>query len=190
MKLMEDKILREGVVCKGDVLKVGSFLNQQMDIGLYREIGREFARLFSDCGVNKVLTIEASGIAIAVVTAEALGCDAVFAKKSKTSNLSGDLLVSKAHSYTHNTDNTVVLDRRFLTSADKVLIVDDFLASGEAFGALVDLCNQAGAAIAGVGCAIEKKYQGGGDNLRAKGIRVESLARIVSMDEKDGIKFG
>lgn len=183
MKLMEEKILTEGKVLPGGILKVGSFLNQQIDTTFLHQIGDEIARLFSGVGITKVLTIEASGIAIAAAAGISLGVPMVFAKKHKTSNVDGSVFTSKVHSFTHNTDYTIVVSRDYLLPEDKVLLVDDFLANGQALTGLMDLCAQAGAQVAGVSAAIEKGFQGGGDALRAKGIRVESLAVIDAMDE-------
>ncbi len=184
MKLMEEKILAEGKVLPGGILKVGSFLNQQIDTVFLKQIGAEIARLFSDSGITKVLTIEASGIAIAAAAGMALGVPMVFAKKHKTSNVDGSVYSSVVHSYTHNTDYTIVVSSDYLLPGDKVLLVDDFLANGKALEGLLDLVSQAGAQVAGVSAAIEKGFQGGGDALRAKGIRVESLAVIDAMDDK------
>ncbi len=183
MKLLEDRIRRDGRILGGDVLKVDSFLNHQIDVSFLDRIGEEFYRLFSSSGVNKILTIEASGIGISCLTARFFGCPVVFAKKAKTSNLSDDLLVSRVASYTHGNVSDVVVSRDFLTEHDRVLIVDDFLARGCALEGLIDICQQAGAEVVGCGIVIEKQYQGGGDKLRARGIRVESLARIAAMQE-------
>ena len=189
MQLLEQKICKEGKVYEGNVLKVDSFLNHQMDVDFLCQLGKEFYRLYADCGVNKILTIEASGIGIACLTAQFFHCPVVFAKKSKTLNLSGKLWTSKVHSFTHNTDHDVVVSKSYLGPEDRVLIIDDFLANGSALTALIDLCNKAGATVVGAGIAIEKAYQEGGQKIRSTGVRVESLARIVSMDPKTGIKF-
>ena len=189
MKALEEKILREGTVLPGHILKVGSFLNQQLDVPFLMEMGQEIARLFADCGVTKVLTIEASGIAVAVAAAAAFGTPAVFAKKHKSGNVSGDVLTTTVHSYTHNTDHDVIVAKKFLGEGDRVLIIDDFLANGSALNALLDLCRQAGAEVVGAGIVIEKAYQPGGEVIRRRGIRVESLARIASMSVEEGIKF-
>ena len=185
MRLMEEKILAEGKVLPGDVLKVGGFFNQQVDIGLMREIGDEVARLFNGCGVNKVLTIEASGIAMATAAALAMNVPMVFAKKHKTSNVDGDVLSTVVHSYTHGTDYNVAVSRDYLKRGDKVLIVDDFLAKGCALRGLIELTEKAGAEVVGAAIGIEKGFQHGGDELREKGLRVESLAIIDKMDGKD-----
>lgn len=183
MKALEDKILKEGQVLPGHILKVGSFLNHQLDVDFVLEMGKEIARLFDGCGITKILTIETSGIAIAMGAAAALHVPVVFAKKHRTSNLSGDLLTTVVHSYTHNTDYHVVVTKDFLKPDDCILIVDDFLANGKALEGLIDLVKQSGARLAGASCAIEKGFQGGGDKLRASGIRVESLAIIDRMDD-------
>lgn len=183
VKALEERILKEGVVLPGNILKVGSFLNHQIDVAFIMEMGREIARLFENAGVTKILTIETSGIPIAVGAAAAMNVPVLFAKKHKTSNLSGENYSTVVHSYTHNTDYTVVVSRDFLSSDDCVLIVDDFLANGKALEGLIDLVNQAGAKLAGTSCAIEKGFQGGGDSLREQGIRVESLAIIEEMTD-------
>lgn len=189
MKLMEQKVLECGKVCPGDVLKVDSFLNHQIDVDFLCEAGKEFYRLFADCGVNKILTIEASGIGLACLTAQFFHCPVVFAKKSRTTNLSRGVFQSSVHSYTHNTDHAVMVSDKYLSPSDRVLILDDFLANGSAMNALLDVCRQAGATVVGLGAAIEKAYQPGGDELRGRGLRVESLARIASMSTEDGIRF-
>ena len=188
MTLLEERIRRDGQVREGNVLKVDSFLNHQMDPDLYREMGREFYRLFGKDKVTKILTIEASGIGIACVTAQFFGCPALFAKKSRTKNIDGEVLTSRVESYTHGGVYTVMVARRFLTPADRVLIIDDFLARGSALRGLIDIVNQSGAGLAGCGIAIEKGFQDGGRLLRQQGVRVESLAIVESMGE-DGIRF-
>lgn len=188
MELMEQKILREGKVLPGGILKVGSFLNQQIDTAFLADIGREVARLFDGCGVTKVLTIESSGIAIGAAVGMAMGVPLVFAKKHKTSNVDGGVYSTVVHSFTHNTDYTVVVSRDYLLPTDKVLLVDDFLANGKALVGLIELVQQAGAEVAGASCAIEKGFQGGGDQLRQAGVRVESLAIIDEMSD-EGIRF-
>ena len=169
----------------GGILKVGSFLNQQIDTEFLEKIGREIAELFAGCGVTKVLTIESSGIAIAAAAGMAMHVPLVFAKKHKTSNVDGSTYSAVVHSYTHNTDYTVVVSSDYLLPQDRVLLVDDFLANGKALLGLIDLVNQAGATLVGAACAIEKGFQGGGDTLRAKGVRVESLAIIDSMSDTE-----
>ena len=188
MHLMEEMILREGKVLPGGVLKVGSFLNQQIDPELLRAMGEEIARLFSGCGVTKVMTIESSGIAIAAAAGMAMHVPVIFAKKHRTSNVDGDVYSTVVHSFTHGMDYDVVVSRDYLKKEDCVLLVDDFLASGAALVGLVELADLAGASVAGAAIAIEKRFQGGGDALRARGLRVESLALIESMDE-NGVVF-
>lgn len=189
MKLLEERILRDGKVYAGDVLKVDRFLNHQIDVEFLCELGKEFYRLFGNCGVNKILTVEASGIGVACLTAQYFHCPVVFAKKSKTSNIGAELWAAQAHSYTHGTDNTLVVSKEYLGKTDRVLILDDFLANGCAANAMLSLCEQAGAKAVGVGAVIEKAYQKGGDGLRAHGVRVEALARIAAMSPTDGIRF-
>ncbi len=190
MKALEEKIIKEGKIYDGDILKVDSFLNHRMDVSFLNEIGKEFFSIYRDMGINKILTIEASGIGIACVTA--LNFDpivpAVFAKKSESKNISGDVYTSEVVSYTHGKCYTVRVAKEHLSKEDRVLIIDDFLAKGAALEALEDICNQAGAEIVGVGIVIEKAYQGGGQKLRERGIRIESLARIKSMSAS-GIEF-
>lgn len=183
MKALEEKILKEGKVLPGNILKVGSFLNHQLDVDFIMEMGREIARLFENSDVTKILTIETSGIAIAVGAAAAMHIPVVFAKKNKTSNISGDVYKTVVHSYTHGTDYTVVVEKDYLKKGDNILIVDDFLANGKALAGLFDIISQSGATAAGAACAIEKGFQRGGDQLRAEGIRVESLAIIDSMED-------
>ncbi|MCR5385054.1 MAG: xanthine phosphoribosyltransferase [Saccharofermentans sp.] len=188
MRTLEQRILAEGRVLPGEVLKVGSFLNQQIDTRLIKEMGEEIARLFACNNVTKVLTIESSGIAIAYAAAEAMGLPVVFAKKHSTSNLSGNVLTSKVFSYTHQQTYDIFVSADFITSDDTVLIVDDFLAKGNALAGLIEIVGKAGAKLAGCAIAIEKGFQGGGDSLRAKGIRVESLAIIDKMTD-DSLEF-
>ena len=188
MLLMEERIRRDGRVGPGNILKVDSFLNHQMEPQLYREIGREFYRLFGDCGVTKILTIEASGIGIACVTAQFFDCPALFAKKSRTKNIDGQVFTAQVESFTHGGSYTVMVSRRFLGPGDRVLILDDFLAKGNALLGLINIVEQSGATLVGCGIAIEKGFQEGGRILLEKGIRLESLAVIEAMDE-DGIRF-
>lgn len=183
MKSLEEKIVREGTVLPGNILKVGSFLNQQLDCDFLMEMGKEIARIFEGCQITKVLTIEASGIAVAVAAGAAMHIPAVFAKKHNTGNLSGDLYKTVVHSYTHNTDYNIVVSKEYITEKDRVLIVDDFLANGKAIEGLIDIVNQSGAELAGAAVAIEKGFQHGGDALRERGIRVESLAIVESMGD-------
>lgn len=182
MKLLEERIKKDGRVFPGDVLKVDCFLNHQIDVKLLSAMGDEFYRLYKDSGVNKILTIEASGIAIASVAALRFDVPVVFAKKSKSSNVDDNLYSSTVKSYTHNNINTVIVCKDYVNDGDKILIVDDFLAKGEALKGLIDICNQAGAEVIGCGIAIEKVYQGGGNELRAKGVRIESLAMVESLE--------
>lgn len=188
MKLLEERILKDGVVKAGNVLKVDSFLNHQMDINLYNEMGKEWKRLYDGEEITKILTIEASGIGIAVVTAQYFDVPVVFAKKSQTLNLDGDLYSTKVESFTHSKVYDVVVSKKFLSADDKILIIDDFLANGNALMGLIDIVEQAGAKVAGIGIAIEKKYQNGGEMIRKKGYRIESLAMIKKMC-KDHIEF-
>ena len=188
MKLLEDRILSDGKVLPGGILKVDNFLNHQIDTALLYEMAQELHRLFGDEGITKVLTIEASGIAIAAVTGYVFGCPLVFAKKSKTKNISDNVYSAQVESFTHGNTNTVLVSKDYLNSGDRVLIVDDFLATGAALVGLKSLCEQAGATVVGAGIAIEKVFQGGGDALRAQGLRVESLARIASMSD-DSLVF-
>jgi xanthine phosphoribosyltransferase len=185
---MEEKILREGQVLPGDILKVGSFLNKNIDTTFLGAMADAFARLFEDGGVNKILTIEASGIAIASAVGMAMGVPVLFAKKHRTSNVDGTVYSTTVHSFTHDEDYHVVVSRDYLTSDDRVLLVDDFLAKGQAMKGLMDLCHQAGAQVVGVAIAIEKCFTGAGDELRAQGVHLESLAMIESMSE-DGVVF-
>ncbi|MBR0541343.1 MAG: xanthine phosphoribosyltransferase [Clostridia bacterium] len=187
MEYLKQKIKECGVVKKGNVLKVDSFLNHQVDVRLYEEIGKEFYRLFGNCEVTKILTIEASGIGIACVTAQFFNCiPVVFAKKSKTSNVSDDVYSSEVASFTHGNVNTVIVSKEYLNKGDRVLIIDDFLANGAALNGLIDIIEQAGAELVGAGIVIEKGFQDGGKLLREKGVRVESLAIIESMNDETG----
>ena len=187
MDYLKAKILSDGVVKKGNVLKVDSFLNHQMDVRLYNEIGKEFYRLFGDCNVTKILTIEASGIGIACVTAQSFNyCPVVFAKKSKTSNVSDSVYTSQVESFTHGNVNTVIVSKEYIKPEDRILIIDDFLANGAALTGLIDIVGQAGATVVGAGIVIEKGFQDGGKMLRDKGYRIESLAIIDSMNDETG----
>ena len=183
MVALEEKILKEGKVLPGNILKVGSFLNHQIDADFIMEMGKEIARLFGNDKITKILTIETSGIPIAFAAGAAMHIPVVFAKKHKTSNVSGDVYKTVVHSYTHGTDYTVVVESDYLSEKDNVLIVDDFLANGKALKGLFDIVAQAGSTSAGAVCAIEKGFQHGGDELRKEGIRVESLAIIDSMED-------
>ncbi len=182
MKLLEERILEEGVVKEGNILKVDAFLNHQMDVKLFREMGKEWKRLFADAGVNKILTIEASGIGIACVAAEEFGCRVVFAKKTQGKNLDGELLTTQITSFTKGRVFDVIVEKKFLNPGDRVLIIDDFLANGCALEGLIDLVQQSGAEVVGCGIAIEKGFQVGGQKIRDRGIRLESLAIVDSME--------
>lgn len=183
MKSMENKILAEGKVLPGGVLKVGSFLNQQIDTAFLQEMGEEISRLFGDSGVTKILTIESSGIAIATAAGIKMGIPVVFAKKHRSSNVDGKAYSTKVHSFTHGDDYNVVVSTDYLKEGDRILLVDDFLAHGHALKGLMDLVEQAGATLVGAAVAIEKCFQDGGDKLRAHGVRIEALASIASMED-------
>ncbi len=185
---LEEKILKEGTVLEGNILKVGSFLNQQLDVDFLMEMGAEIKRIYKDSNVTKILTIESSGIAIAVAAGAVMHLPVVFAKKNKSANVSGGVLSTVVHSYTHNTDYNIVVASEYIKPQDRIVIVDDFLANGKALEGLIDIINQAGATLVGATCAIEKGFQGGGDKLREKGIRIESLA-IVDAMSPSGITF-
>ena len=189
MRLLEERIRRDGKIGEGDVLKVDSFLNHRIDVGFLCELGKEFHRLFADCDVNKILTIEASGIGIACLTAQFFDCPVVFAKKTKTNNIYSDVYTSKVVSYTHKKTYDIVVSKEFLLPGDRVLIIDDFLAKGSAITALADLIEAAGAHVVGAGIVIEKSYQEGAELVRSRGIRLESLARIKSMSVEGGVEF-
>lgn len=188
MELLQERILKDGKVLPGGILKVDSFLNHQIDPQLLYEMALELKRLYEGSEINKVLTIEASGIAMAAMTGLVLGCPLVFAKKSKSKNISNDVWSVEVESFTHGNTNTVVVSKEYLKAGDKVLIVDDFLATGAALVGLKSLVEQAGGSVVGAGIAVEKVFQGGGDALRASGMRVESLARIASMSDT-GLSF-
>ncbi|MDD6203954.1 MAG: xanthine phosphoribosyltransferase [Firmicutes bacterium] len=189
MKLLEDRILKEGTFLPGGIVRVDSFLNHQLDPALLWELGKEFARSFAQDGVTKILTVEASGIAIAVMAGLHLDVPVVFAKKAAASNLgSDDIYTAKVHSFTKNTDCMLNVSSKYISPDDRVLIIDDFLAMGEAVSGLRAIINQAGASLAGVGIAIEKDFQPGGKKLREEGIKLVSLA-VVSFDENGDIAF-
>ncbi|HOC28369.1 MAG TPA: xanthine phosphoribosyltransferase [Treponemataceae bacterium] len=189
MHILKDRILKDGVVLQGNILKVGSFLNHQMDIALFNEIGREFARRFAGVPVTRILTIEASGIGIACITAQYFNVPVVFAKKNRTRNLSDDVYATEVKSYTHNTSYDVIVAKDFIRKGDSVLLIDDFLANGCALEGLADIVEQAHASVAGAGIVIEKGFQDGGSRLRARGIRLESLAVIERMSPEEGVVF-
>lgn len=188
MKALEEKILKEGQVRPGHILKVDSFLNHQMDIEFINEIGKEFLRLFGDRPITKILTVEASGIGIACITAQYFKVPVVFAKKAQSLNLDGSLYTTKVQSYTHNRVYDVILSKKFLTADDHVLVIDDFLANGCAVNGLLDIIDEAGAILEGVGIVIEKGFQDGGRELRARGVDLKSLAIIKSMTD-NSIEF-
>ena len=186
MKLLEERIRKDGNVKEGNVLKVDSFLNHQMDIELFNEMGKEFKRLFSEQKINKILTIEASGIGIACIVAQYFNVPVVFAKKSQSINLDGEMYNARIHSFTHNREYDVIVSKKFLNKDDHILIIDDFLANGCAVQGLISIIQSAGATVEGVGIAVEKGFQEGGKLIRGMGIRVESLAIVESMDAATG----
>ena len=188
MELLEQRILTDGKVLPGGILKVDGFLNHQIDPQLLYEMALEFKRLYDGTDINKILTIEASGIAMAAMTGYVFSCPLVFANKSKTKNISNNVYSVEVASFTHGNTNTVVVSKEYLSAKDRVLIVDDFLATGAALVGLKALVEQAGGVVVGAGIAVEKVFQGGGDMLRSQGLRVESLAKIASMDDH-GLKF-
>lgn len=189
MKALEEKINSEGTVAEGNILKVGSFLNHCIDVPFMTEVGKEFYRLYKDAGVNKILTIEASGIGIACLAAQYFEVPVVFAKKSKSKNISDDCYVTEVASFTHKNTNQVVVEKRYLQPEDRILIIDDFLAEGNALKGLIQLVKDAGATVVGAGIVIEKAYQDGGKLIRESGVRVESLARVQSMSPEGGCVF-
>ena len=189
MELLKERIRRDGKVKGTDVLKVDSFLNHQMDVELFAEIGKEFKRRFAGCEINKILTIEASGIGIACVVAQYFHCPVIFAKKTQTKNIAGEVYTSKVESFTHGRVYDIIVAKEFLGPGDKVLLIDDFLANGAALEGLAQLVKDAGAELVGAGIVIEKAFQPGGDRLRAKGLRIEALARVQSMNEETGVTF-
>lgn len=186
MQLLKDRIRKDGKVKEGNVLKVDSFLNHQMDISLFREIGKEFKRRFEGEEINKILTIEASGIGIACVVAESFDVPVVFAKKTQTKNIAGDVYTTQVESFTHGRIYDIIVSKEFLGKGDKVLLIDDFLANGKALEGLAKLVEDSGAELVGAGIVIEKGFQVGGDIIRSKGIHLESLAIVEGMDEKTG----
>ncbi len=189
MELLQQKIIDEGVVYPGKVLKVGSFLNHQIDVPFMSTLAQEFYRLYQGETVTKILTVETSGIAVAYPVAERFGVPLLFGKKSKSANLADNCYRASVVSYTHGNTYEVIIEKQFLKESDRVLLIDDFLANGCALEGLIALCEQAGAKIVGAGIVIEKAFQEGGGKIRGRGIRVESLARIADMDEKEGISF-
>ena len=189
MKLLEERISKDGKVIGGDVLKVDNFINHQMDPFLFQEMAREWKRLYEGTGINKILTIEASGIGIAVAAGLEFGCPVVFAKKTLSKNIAGDIYSTPIKSFTHGKTYDVIVSQEFLNKDDKILIIDDFLAQGCALNGLIELIKSAGAEIVGAGIVIEKAFQQGGALIRSEGIRVESLARIESMTDDGKITF-
>ena len=186
MELLEERIRRDGVVKSEGVLKVDGFLTHQMDINLFNEMGKELKRLFADAPINKILTIEASGIGIAAVVAQHFDVPVVFAKKSQSINLDGDVYSTKIQSFTHQRIYDVIVSKKFLNADDHVLLIDDFLANGCALNGLIDLVEEAGATVEGIGIAVEKGFQPGGDDLRSRGYHLESLAIVQSMNPETG----
>ncbi len=190
MNFLEERILKDGIVKEGNVLKVDSFLNHQMDVRLFDQIGEEFKHRFAEEKINKILTIEASGIGIACIAARHFDVPVIFAKKSKSINIEGDVYVAEVESFTHKCKNQVIVSKKFLHPEDKVLIIDDFLANGCALQGLISIVKSAGAEVSGIGIAIEKGFQPGGQVIRNLGFHLESLAIVDSMDYTTGeIKF-
>lgn len=183
MKALEERILKDGDILAGNILKVDSFLNHQLDIDMLKQIGKAFYEAFKEDGITRILTIEASGIAIASVAAMEFDVPVVFAKKAKSHNLGSDVFTSKVHSYTYGRDYDITVSKKYLSSTDKVLIIDDFMANGLAMEGLIDICNQAGAEVGGIGICIEKGFQPGGQRLRDKGYKLVSLAIVDEMSE-------
>ena len=186
MNFLEERIVKDGIVKEGNVLKVDSFLNHQMDIDLFNQMGEEFKKRFEGKNINKIVTIEASGIGIACVVAQHFGVPVVFAKKSKSINLEGDMYIAEVESFTHKCKNQVIVSKKFLNEDDHVLVIDDFLANGCALQGLISIINQAGGTVEGIGIAIEKGFQVGGNIIRNLGYQLESLAIVEDMDAKTG----
>ena len=186
MKLLEERIREDGVVKEGNVLKVDSFLNHQMDTDLFNEMGKEFKRLFADKPINKILTIEASGIGIACIVAQHFHVPVVFAKKSQSINIDGDVYSTKIESFTHKKVYDVIVSKKYIGKDDHILLIDDFLANGCALEGLINLVQSAGATVEGIGIAVEKGFQEGGKRIREKGVQLESLAIVDAMDSKTG----
>ena len=189
MKALEEKIASEGTILPGNILKVGNFLNQKIDVEFTMEIGKEIARLFEGCGATKILTVETSGIPMAFAAASVMGLPLVFAKKHASANMSGDIYSAEVASFTHKKVYQIAVSSEYISPSDKILLVDDFLAVGNALNGLISICGQAGTEVVGIAVAIEKQFQGGGDALRKEGYRVESLAKIKSLDYESGIEF-
>lgn len=186
MNFLEERIVKDGIVKEGNVLKVDSFLNHQMDIDLFNQMGEEFKKRFEGKNINKIVTIEASGIGIACVVAQHFGVPVVFAKKSKSINIEGDMYIAEVESFTHKCKNQVIVSKKFLNEDDHVLVIDDFLANGCALQGLISIINQAGGTVEGIGIAIEKGFQVGGNVIRNLGYQLESLAIVEDMDAKTG----
>ena len=186
MELLKQRILKDGHVKAGNVLKVDNFLNHQMDVALFAEIGKEFKRRVAGCGVTKILTIEASGIGIACLTAEQFGVPVVFAKKSQSKNIDGEVYTTRVESFTHGRVYDIIVSKKFLSPEDRVLLIDDFLAKGSALNGLCQLVEDSGATLVGAGIVIEKGFQEGGELIRGRGVRVESLAIVDAMDPETG----
>ena len=186
MELLKQRILKDGHVKAGNVLKVDNFLNHQMDVALFAEIGKEFTRRFAGCGVTTILTIEASGIGIACLTAEQFGVPVVFAKKSQSKNIDGEVYTTRVESFTHGRVYDIIVSKKFLSPEDRVLLIDDFLAKGSALNGLCQLVEDSGATLVGAGIVIEKGFQEGGELIRGRGVRVESLAIVDAMDPETG----
>ena len=186
MKLLEERIRKDGIVKEGNVLKVDSFLNHQMDTDLFNEMGKEFKRLFADKPINKILTIEASGIGIACIVAQHFHVPVVFAKKSQSINIDGDVYSTKIESFTHKIVYDVIVSKKYIGKDDHILLIDDFLANGCALEGLINLVQSAGATVEGIGIAVEKGFQEGGKRIREKGVQLESLAIVDAMDSKTG----
>lgn len=189
MKFLEDIIISHGEVLPGDVLKVDSFLNHQINIEIVRKLAEEFFKIFKNEKITKILTIEASGISIACLTAMQFGCPVLYAKKNKSSNVGSDVLSTTVYSYTHNVNNSIIVSKKYISEDDCILIIDDFLAKGSALTGLIEIVNKSGAKLVGAGIVIEKAYQDGGAKLRESGVRIESLAKIKSMSTNGSIEF-
>ena len=189
MKLLQERIVKDGQIEAGNILKVDSFLNHQIDVSLLEELGKEFHRQFAGQTVNKILTIEASGIAIACIAARYFQVPVVFAKKTRSLNIAGDVYTAKVESFTHKNTNDIIVSKKFLSPGDRILIVDDFLANGKAILGLAKLVEQAGATLVGAGVVIEKGFQDGGKRIREAGIDLHSLAIVEKMDTEHGIRF-
>lgn len=186
MNFLEERIIKDGIVKEGNVLKVDSFLNHQMDIALFDQIGKEFKRRFAKEKINKIVTIEASGIGIACIVARHFNVPVVFAKKSKSINIEGEMYVAEVESFTHKCKNQVIVSKKFLNPEDRILIIDDFLANGCALQGLISIVNESGASVEGIGIVIEKGFQSGGQIIRNLGYHLESLAIVDAMDASTG----